>query len=111
VSLLDRGSEDVTVFLEESVTDADGNIKTRPSATGITTTASVQLIGTPAESQDTGYQTGSRYRLRFPRSWPHTLGAQSQIEWNGQRWSLDGDASLHNSSRRTAHATYVIIRK
>ena len=30
---------------------------------------------------------------------------RSQIEWNGQRWSL------HNGYRRTAHVSYVIFRR
>ena len=34
MSMLDRGYVDVTVFLEEVVTDADGNTMTRPSETG-----------------------------------------------------------------------------
>jgi hypothetical protein len=116
MSLLDKASEDVLVFLEESVTDRDGNVRTRPSATGIPAKARLQVHGQSgtsarrAEVQDIGYQTEQVYTIRFPRSFPHTLGAQSQIEWRGKRWSVFGDVSFYNGSRRTAHVEYTIRR-
>jgi hypothetical protein len=39
-------------------------------------------------------QTSRRYGLRFPRSWPHVLGAQSQIEWNGKRYAIHGEPRI-----------------
>ncbi|RAV17188.1 hypothetical protein DQP55_04175 [Mycolicibacterium sp. GF69] len=111
MSLLDTANEEVVVYLEETTTDADGNTITKPSATCIETRARIQPVGTPTEEQDSGYQTASRYRLRFPRSWPHVLGAQSQIEWNGKRWSMIGDLIRHNGSARTRHVHYVIERR
>ena len=35
MSLLHRGTETVTVFPEETFTDADGNTRTRPSFVGV----------------------------------------------------------------------------
>jgi hypothetical protein len=111
VSLLDTTNEAVVVFLEETTTDSDGNTITRPAETGIPTRARIQPIDTPTEKQDGGFQTTSRCGLRFSRSWPHVLGAQSQIEWNGKRWSVIGDPIRHNGSARTRHVHYVIERK
>jgi hypothetical protein len=113
MSLLDHANEDVVVYLEEVTTDSDGNTITRPSQTGIPTKARVQpinMISAHTENQDGGFHTSSRYGLRFPRSWPHVLGAQSQIEWNGKRWSIEGDPIRHNGSPRTRHVHYVIER-
>ena len=89
--LLDRpGREVVKVFLEEEYTDSDGNLMTRASLTGITTTATVQFAaasGTSArraEQDNEGFETEATYNIRFPRSFPYTLGAQSKIEWQGK---------------------------
>jgi hypothetical protein len=121
MSLLDTGTEDVIVFPEEMVVDGDGNKMTRPSATGIPARARIQPIGTPTETAEGGFNTVSRYSLRFPHSFTKEhgiftkehgiLGAQSQIEWNGKRYSIFGDAMIYNGSRRTAHVDYVMVRK
>jgi hypothetical protein len=42
---------------------------------------------------------------------PDLLGAQSAVEWNGERYAIDGDPKIYNGSRRTAHLDYVMIRK
>ena len=57
-----------------------------------------------------GFETESKYRLRLV-NYPALLGAQSQIEWQGRRYSMFGDARIFNGSRRTAHVDYVLIRK
>lgn len=116
MSLLDRSNETVTVFPEEVTTDADGNTITRASATGIETRAWIApqaQSGTSArraETQETGFFTEQVYSLRFPRSWTLALGAQSQIEWNGVRWSVFGNPVSHNGSARTRHCHYTIVR-
>lgn len=113
MSLLDTGTEDVIVFPEEMVVDGDGNKITRPSATGTPARARIQPIGTPTETAEGGFNTISRYSLRFPHSFTKEhgiLGAQSQIEWNGKRYSIVGDAMIYNGSRRTAHVDYVMTR-
>ncbi len=64
MSLLNRGTELVTVYPEEVVTDEDGNVRTRPSATGILLRAVVQPITSAVavgsqESQGIGFLTES----------------------------------------------------
>lgn len=117
MSLLDRSNETVTVFPEETIVDRDGNTFARPSATGIETRAWIApklQSGTSArraEQQDDGVAfTEQVYQLRFPRSWTWVLGAQSQIEWNQQRWSVFGNPVSHNGSARTRHSHYTIVR-
>lgn len=113
MSLLNRGTEVVTVFPEETVTDEDGNTITRASATGVVVKAVVQPLPRTysSESQDTGFLTETRYRLRLVNWAGPVLGAQSQVEWRGNRYALEGEARIYNSSRRTAHVDYTILRK
>ncbi|GAB3475291.1 hypothetical protein GCM10027521_04880 [Amycolatopsis cihanbeyliensis] len=116
VSLLDTGVEDVTVYPEEVTQDRDGNTITRPSATGIPAKATIQLkaqSGTSsrrAEQDNEGFETETVYRLRFPRSFPHVLGAQARIEWRGEYWAVIGDAQRFNGSHKTRHIDYTIRR-
>lgn len=117
MNLLDTSNESVVVYLEEVTTDADGNLVTRASDTGIPTRARIwpkNQSGTSArraEQSDGGHSTEQFYAVRFPRSWPHVLGAQSQIEWNCKRWSVFGDPVHYNGSARTRHTHYQIVRK
>jgi hypothetical protein len=111
VSLLNRGTETVKVFHEVQTpdTDSDGNKITRAAKVGTLVRAVVQPISS-TENADGGFNTASRYRLRLI-NYPGILGAQSQIEWNGKRYSISGDAMIYNSSRRTAHVEYVMLRQ
>jgi hypothetical protein len=109
VSLLDRGTETVTVYPEEVCTDTDGNTATRPSKVGVVARAVVQPISS-TENADGGFNTESRYRLRLI-NYPNILGAQSKIEWRGKRYSIVGDGMIYNGSRRTAHVDYVMVRR
>lgn len=112
MSLLRRGTETVTVYHEVTVTDSDGNEFTRAGSAGVVVRASVQPISS-SENADGGFNTESRYRLRLASGWPtggEILGARSQVEWRGKRYSIDGDAQLHTGSRRTAHSVYTIRR-
>lgn len=118
MSLLDRGPvyQPCTVYPEEVVIDSDGNTRTRASATGIPAVARFQIQGQSGtssrrrEQDNEGFESEKVYRIRFPRSFPHDLGAQSQIEWRGKRWALAGDEDLYTSSPRTAHGVYTIKR-
>lgn len=119
MSLLDAGSgryEPVTVYLEEVVRDQDGNKRTRPSTVGTSAKARLQVQGQSgtsarrAEQDNEGFMTEKVYRMRFPRSFPHVLGAQSQVEWRGERWAVFGDVSRYNGSHRTKRVTYTIKR-
>jgi hypothetical protein len=44
-------------------------------------------------------------------NYPGILGVQSQVEWNGRRYSIFGDAMVYNGSRRTADVDDVIVRR
>jgi hypothetical protein len=115
MSLLDYTTEDVIVFPEVVLTDADGNIKTQASKEGVWARCRFQVQGQSgtsarrAEQDLEGYATEKVYTVRFPRGFP-ILGAQSVIEWRGQRWSIFGDVNVYNSSPRTAHHTYTVRR-
>lgn len=116
MSLLDEGRETVTVYLEETWVDSDGNLMVRPGPTGITTSAAVQVLaqsGTSArrsEQGNEGFETEEVYRLRFPRSFPHYLNSESRVEWLGKSFEIVGEARLYNGSERTAHIDYVMRR-
>jgi hypothetical protein len=116
VSLLDRANQCVIVYPEEVVTDADGNTKTQPSKTGFHARARIQPIGASGtsarrqEQDNEGFETEKWYSVRFPRGFCHILGAQAQIEWQGVRWAVHGDAMYYTGSRATAHLTYTIRR-
>ncbi len=105
MSLLNRGTETVTVYPETVVTDEDGNTLTRPGPIGVLARAVVQ----PLSSTETDQVTTSKYRLRLV-GYPALLGAQSQIEWSGKRYAIDGDPLIYNGSPRTARAEYVMVR-
>lgn len=116
MSLLDKAEEPVLVYLEEAVTDKDGNTRTRASQTGTPAIARIQVqgqSGTSArrgEQDNEGYETEKVYKIRFPRSFPHIIGAQSEIEWKGVRWAVFGDVNYYTGSRRTRHQTYSMKR-
>lgn len=116
MSLLDTGlTDDVVVYPEETVTDVDGNVRTRPSTTGIPTRARMQPLGQSGtssrrqEQDNEGFESERVYTIRFPRDF-QILGAQSEVEWRGVRWALFGTEVVYNSSRRTKHITYTIKR-
>jgi hypothetical protein len=116
MSLLDTAQVWITVYPEEMVIDIDGNTRTQPAKTGIRTKARLQVLGQSGtsarrqEQDNEGYETEKVYTMRFPRSFPFILGAQSQIEWMGHRWALFGDVNYYLNSRRTKHVTYTIKR-
>ena len=97
MSLLHRGTETVTVFPEETFTDADGNTRTRPSFVGVVVRAVVQPM-TSTEHQTVGFETESKYRLRLV-GYPGALGAQSQVDWQRKRYAIDGDPRIYNGPR------------
>lgn len=119
MSILDRGNADILVFHEVTEITRDGNIRTKPGDDGVPARAMIQLraqSGTSArrsEQDNEGFETESVYRMRLTRA-SHAevgmIGAQAQIEWNGQRWNVIGDAQHFNSSPRTRHYDYTIRR-
>ena len=54
----------MTVFPEETFTDADGNTRTHPSFVGVVVRAVVQPM-TSTEHQTVGFETESKYRVRL----------------------------------------------
>jgi hypothetical protein len=107
VSLLNRGTDQVTVYPESVVTDSDGNTVTRPGTVGVVCRAVVQ----PLSSTEGDEGTASKYRLRLIGWHDGLLGAQSAVEWTGKRYAIDGDPLVYNGSRRTARVEYVMVRK
>lgn len=112
MSLLDKGTETVTVYPVVTSTDEDGNTITKASTTGTDYRATVQpmAVGAKAETNQTGFETVSRYRLRLV-GYPGLLGPEAQVDWRGKRYAIDGEPEQHTSgSRRTWHVTYTIQR-
>jgi len=65
---------------------------------------------TSTEHQTVGFETESKYRVRLV-GYSGVLGAQSQVDWQGKRYAIDGDPRIYNGSRHTAHVEYVIVRR
>lgn len=96
MSLLNRGTDTVTVFAEEVTTDSDGNTLTRPSAVGVICRAVVQPreeLSANTENMDGGFYTETSYRLRLVDS--------PGILWRSEPHRVEGQAVLH--SRRCSH--------
>jgi len=140
VSLLDTRAryQPVIVFPEEMVVDEDGNKFTRPVPKYVTvidddTNEPVQVLnpkaietiarfqirnqsGTSArraEQDNEGFETEKVYSMRFPRAFTREhgiLGAQTQIEWRGERWAVFGDATVYDDSPKLSRVDYVIKR-
>jgi hypothetical protein len=54
----------------------------------------------------------AKYRLRlvgYPGN-PSLLGSQAVVEWQGKRYSIDGEPMQYNGSPRTRHADYLMVR-
>lgn len=97
------------MYPEEVTADKDGNTITRPSAVGVVCRAAVQPLSS-TEQAERGFETTSKYRLRLV-GYPGLLGAQSQVEWQGKRYAIEGEPRQFNGSRRTAHVDYVMVRR
>jgi hypothetical protein len=116
VSLLDKYNENIVVYPEEVVIDADGNTQTRASKTGVPAVARIQPIGASgtsarrAEQDNEGFETEKFYSLRLPRRYACHMGAQAQVDWRGKRFVVHGDATIYCSSPATAHVTYMLRR-
>ncbi|MEV4635243.1 hypothetical protein AB0J79_18620 [Rhodococcus coprophilus] len=99
------------VFPETVTIDEDGNKFTKPSTVGVLLKAVVQPVSVVSpDTQNVGFETTTKYRLRLV-GYPDLLGAQSQVEWRGKRYVLDGDPQIFSGSTRTARAEYVMLRK
>lgn len=108
MSLLNRGSETVTVFSEVVRTDSDGNTIAGPGSVGVVCRAAVQPL---SSTEDDDGNATSKYRLRLVGWQGGLLGSRSAVEWQGRRYAIDGEARIHNGSRRTAHVEYRMTRR
>lgn len=110
MSILNRGTDLVTVFAEQChpSLDGDGNKVANPSTVGQVLKAVVQPLSS-SEKADIGYTTEAVYRLRLI-GFPYRLGANSQVEWRCKRYSIVGDGMDYHSSSRTSHTTYTMVR-
>ncbi|CAN5550133.1 hypothetical protein BH11ACT6_BH11ACT6_29900 [soil metagenome] len=112
MSILNRGTELVKVFQQVQAVeiDSDGNRISRPALIGTLHRAVVQPIemqSANTENMEIGYVTTTKYRLRLI-GYQGVLGARSQVEWNGRRYSIEGEAKVYNSSPRTKRVEYVM---
>lgn len=107
MSLLNQGTHTVTVFAEVTTTDEDGSRVTKPGTAGVNCRARIQ----PLSSTEDGDGTLSKYQLRLIGWKSDPLGPRSSIEWEGKRYAIDGEPLVYNSSRRTAHVEYTMIRR
>src|SRR5699024_11740561 len=63
------------------------------------------------EKQEIGFETTEKWRLRLV-GYPHLLGAQSKVEWQGKRYSIEGEPRVYSSgSARTSHVSYRMVRR
>lgn len=117
MSLLDRGNQSIVLYPEEAVVDGDGNIRTRASKTGIPIRVWLQPQGQSgtaarrAEQDSEGYESEKVLRMRLRRQDRGLqIGAQSAVEFNGQRWSVFGDEWVYQGSERTKHRVFNLRR-
>jgi hypothetical protein len=108
--------DDIIIYPEIAEPDADGNTRTRPDwDSGYPAKARFQVQGQSgtsarrAEQDNEGYETEKVYKMRL-LDHPQPLGAQSVIEWHGERWAQFGDTNWYNSSPRTKHNDYTVKR-
>lgn len=117
MSLLDKWNAEVELFPEEVVLDRDGNKRTRASDTPVVIRAMLQPLGQSgtaarrAEQDKEGFETEKVMRMRLTRENRYlVIGAQAKIRWNGEWWSVFGDATKYFASHRTAHFDYTLRR-
>lgn len=116
MSLLDRGTEQLTVYPEVTTTDPDGNPITKAdTANPVLAWGRVQRQGQSgtsarrAEVQQEGHETEEVYIVRFVRG-TQLFGAQSKLLWRGKVYSFFGDVDVRSSSPKTAHELYTVRR-
>lgn len=113
MSLLDGGSEWLTVFVEQSGTDAYGNPLMEPSTVGVEVLGRVQEDRNVASAEDKslGQNIRERYRIRLDRQSDIPYGPWSRVEWRGEDFEVLGVPVRHTGSFRTHHITAYIVRR
>lgn len=110
MSLLDTGTDTITVFPEETYQDSYGNTQRRPSQSGVVVVgcrmqpmASMRLFpSNDATQQQTIYAT---WRL-IARDAP--LGVWSRVEWQGKTLSVRSGPERRRYSSTTSHITALL---
>ena len=119
MSLIRRqGRTTVTVYPQVDGYDRDGNPHSKPSATGIVTTATVHPMGFSgtaarrAEMDREGHLSEQVCAIYFPDDGKitHPIGPQSTVVIDGKKWQFFGFGKLFNGSARTRRWTYQIKR-
>jgi hypothetical protein len=109
VSLLDAPMEAVTVFPEETYTDSRGDVRTRPSATGVEVQGWMQPMSATHlfPSLDATQQQRIYATWRFiGRDAP--LGVWSRVEWDGRSFLVRSGPEERRYSSTTGHITAVL---
>lgn len=110
MSLLNRSTDLVTVYPEVVVADIDGNQRTKASAVGTIAKAVVQTVTSSEQASDGSVVVTEKLRLRLVGWNGAELGSQAQVEWQGRRYSVDGEPRRFHGSSRTAHIDYHLVR-
>lgn len=115
MSLLDQSNAEVMLYPEEVTTDVDGNTRTRPSKVGVPLKVWLAPIGrtlyASPETGGIGFESNDALRMRLLQKDTNTpVGAQAQVEIDGNRWSVDGDAVQTRMRGRTKRAEYILRR-
>lgn len=117
MSLLDRGNADILLYPEIAVTDADGNTRTKASDTPIPLRVQLQPVGQSgtaarrAEQDNEGYESEEVMRMRLlRRDEDIVVGAQAQVVYEGETWSVFGKPRRYFNSSRTTHWDYSLRR-
>lgn len=104
MSLLDRGTETVTVY-PAGPTRPDG---TRgPAGAPVTVRCRVQPVNSDSPGAE-GYTTVTTYRV-LARELP--AGPWDRVVWRGSDWTVTGQPEQYRGSRRTRHDTATIRRR
>jgi hypothetical protein len=103
--LLDRGSEELIVYLEETAVDSDGNIIKRPSGDGIT----LRVTSSEDRSADAELpgQVSNKVVRIMARQVP--IGSWSRVIFNGEEWDLASPPRFTEGvTRRLRHIEFTI---
>jgi len=109
VSLLAAPMESVTVYPEESYTDSHGDVRTRPSATGVEVAGWMQPMSATAlfPSLDATQQQRIYSTYRFiGRDAP--LGVWARVEWADRSFLVRSGPEDRRYSHTTGHITAVL---
>ena len=110
ISLLDTGTQEALVFVEETVPDSLGNPVVKPSDEGVAVRGSVQPIRMDSDLA-AGQNIEQQYRFRPDRRAVLPIGPWAAIEWLGERFEVLGGPYRQTGSSRTAHTWFRLRRQ